>query len=124
MRILGCAILLTVLVNPAAAQTGDAAAQDQPAYIVAAVTINDLDTYRQYQAGFRAILERYLGELVAISGDPTILEGEWSATLTVLLRFASREQALEWYNSGEYQELVQIRHASSTADLILIDGRR
>ena len=34
------------------------------------------------------------------------------------------ERALEWYNSEEYQELVQIRHAASTADIIAIDGRR
>ncbi len=98
-------------------------AQDLPAYIVAAVTINDQDTYRQYQRGFGAILRQYEGELVAISNDPTILEGEWPETLTVLLRFASREQALEWYNSEEYQELAKIRRPASTADFILIDGR-
>ncbi len=99
-------------------------AQDPPAFIVAAVSINDADTYRQYQRGFGAILRQYEGELLAASRDPTILEGDWSATTTVLLRFASREQALEWYNSGDYQELVQIRYASSTADVIVIDGRR
>ena len=98
-------------------------AQDRPAYIVAAVTINDQDTYRQYQRGFGAILEQYRGEIVAISGAPTILEGEWPESLTVLLRFASREQGLEWYNSDEYQELAMIRRTASTADFILMDGR-
>ncbi len=70
-------------------------AQDLPAFIVAAVTINDADTYRQYQRGFGAILRQYEGQIVAISTDPMILEGEWPETLTVLLRFASREQALD-----------------------------
>ena len=77
-------------------------AQDPPAYILAAVTINDADTYRQYQAGFGAILRSHRGVIVGINREPTILEGEWSANLTVLLRFASREQALEWYNSEDY----------------------
>ena len=99
-------------------------AQDPPAYIVAAVTINDMDTYRQYQLGFGAILQRYQGELVAISSEPTILEGEWPENLTVLLRFESREQGLEWYNSDDYQELAMIRRAAATADFILMDGRR
>jgi uncharacterized protein (DUF1330 family) len=71
-----------------------------------------------------AILRSHQGVIVGINREPTILEGEWSTNLTVLLRFASREQALEWYNSEDYKELVQIRYASSTADLIVIDGRR
>ena len=37
---------------------------------------------------------------------------------------ASREKALGWYHSDEYQELAKIRHAASTADFILIDARR
>ena len=99
-------------------------AQDAPAYIVAAVTINDMDTYRQYQRGFGEILARHQGEIVAISSNPTILEGEWPETLTVLLRFASREQGLGgWYHSDEYQELAMIRRTASTADFILMDGR-
>ncbi len=99
-------------------------AQDPPAYIVAAVTINDMDTYRQYQRDFGAILTRHQGELVAISSDPTILEGEWPETLTVLLRFASRDKGLEWHSSDEYQEIAKIRRAASTADFILMDARR
>ena len=99
-------------------------AQERPGYIIAKVTIHDEDTYGRYRAGFGAIRRQYGGELLAASRDPTIVEGEWSATTTVLLRFASRERALEWYNSEEYQELVQIRHAASTADIIAIQGRR
>ena len=98
-------------------------AQETPGYIVAKVTITDEDTYRQYLAGFGAILRQYEGQVVAAERDPTILEGEWSATTTVIIRFASRAQALEWYNSEEYQEIVQIRHSASSADLIAIDGR-
>ena len=115
---------LTVLAAAVLMCAPSLVAQDAPAYILAAVTINDADTYRQYQAGFGAILRSHQGVIVGINREPTILEGEWSANLTVLLRFASREQALEWYNSEDYQELVQIRFASSTADVIVIDGRR
>ena len=98
-------------------------AQEPPGYILAKVTITDEDTYSEYRAGFGAILLQYEGELLAADRDPTTLEGEWSATTTVLLRFASREQALAWYNSEEYQDLVQIRFTASTADLIVIEGR-
>ncbi len=69
------------------------------------------------------VLRQYEGELLAADRDPTILEGEWPGTVTVLLRFASKVQALAWYNSEEYQKLVQIRFRVSSADLIAIQGR-
>jgi|TARA_B100001971_G_scaffold170836_1_gene162990 uncharacterized protein (DUF1330 family) len=99
-------------------------AQEPPAYIVATVQIDDRETYQEYAAGFGAILGRYDGEIVAVSDDPTILEGAWPETRTVLIRFASRDEALRWYNSDEYQELARIRWSASTADVIVIDGRR
>ncbi len=99
-------------------------AQEPSGYIIAKVTITDEATYGRYRAGFAAILRQYEGELLAADRGPTILEGEWPATTTVLLRFASQAQALEWYNSEEYQEILPIRHAASSADIIAIEGRR
>ncbi len=58
-----------------------------------------------------------------MSSDPTVLEGEWDATTTVVIRFDSRADALEWYNSDAYQELIRMRQEASTADFILMDGR-
>jgi len=98
-------------------------AQTPPAYMVVKVTVTDQDTYGEYRAGFGAVFQQYGGEIVAASSDPTVLEGKWDATTTVIIRFASRGEALEWYNSDGYQELVGVRQSASTADFILMDGR-
>ena len=98
-------------------------AQEPPAYMLAKLTITDQDTYGKYRAGFGGIFQQYGGEILAASGEPTVLEGEWEATITVLIRFDSRNEALEWYNSDGYQELVRIRQAASTGEFILMDGR-
>lgn len=98
-------------------------AQDPPAYFVVKVHVTDQETYGGYRAGFGAVFQQYGGQVVAASSDPTVLEGEWEATTTVLIRFDSRAEALAWYNSEGYQELIGIRQAASTADFILIDGR-
>ena len=103
--------------------TGALMAQDPPAYMVVKVTITDQDAYGAYRAGFGTVFQQYGGEIVAVSSDPTVLEGEWEATTTVVIRFDSRADALEWYNSDAYQELIRIREAASTADFILMDGR-
>ena len=98
-------------------------AQEPPAYMVAKLTITDQETYGDYRAGFGAVFQQFGGEIVAGSADPTVLEGEWEATNTVIIRFESRAEALAWYNSDDYQDLVRIRQSASTGDFILLDGR-
>ena len=60
-------------------------------------------------------------KILSVSTDPTVLEGKWEATTTVLIRFESRAEALEWYDSGDDQELVLIRQSASSGDFILMD---
>ena len=98
-------------------------AQEPSAYIIAKLTITDQDGYGAYRAGFGEVFQQYGGEIVAVSTAPTVLEGEWDATTTVIIRFESRTEALAWYNSDGYQELVRIRQLASSGDFILIDGR-
>ncbi len=98
-------------------------AQDPPAYFLVKVTVTDQDAYGEYRAGFGAVFAQYGGEVVAASSDPLVLEGEWEATTTVIIRFDSRAEALAWYHSDAYQALVRIRQSASTADFILLDGR-
>ena len=116
MRRLVCAIVLVMA-------GGALFAQESPAYMLAKLTITDQDTYGNYRAGFGDVFQRYGGEILAASGEPTVLEGEWEATITVIIRFDSRSEALEWYNSDGYQELVRIRQSASTGEFILMDGR-
>ena len=91
-------------------------------YIVASISIEDRDRYRQYEAGFMDVFQRHDGELLAVDEKPTVLEGEHPFTRTVLIRFASKEQAEGWYHSPEYQALAQHRFASSQGNAVLVQG--
>ena len=62
--------------------------------------------------------------LIAVTDDPTVLEGLWSEMRVVLIRFETRQDALDWYDSQEYQQLAVIRRATSTGTDLLINGRR
>jgi len=99
-------------------------AQERPAYVITEVSIQDRIAYQEYEADFMPTLEPYGGVLVAISDEPAVLEGEWSPERVVVLRFDSRQRALDWYQSSEYQQLAVLRRAMSTGTDILIDGRR
>ena len=92
-------------------------------YIVAQISIRDRATYAKYASGFREIFAAHGGRILSVDEEPQILEGGWPYTRTVLLEFPSGDQALSWYNSREYQELAQHRHAASDANVVLIQGR-
>ncbi len=90
---------------------------------MATVTITDQDAYSAYRAGVGAVIAEHGGAVIAASSNPTVLEGKWEATSTVILRFESPAKALAWYNSDAYQELVRIRQTAATSNFVMLEGR-
>jgi len=59
------------------------------AYIIGLIEIHDRDEYNKYQAGFREIFSKYGGEILVVEETPTLLEGEWPHTRTVVIRLSA-----------------------------------
>ena len=93
------------------------------AYIIGLIDIHDRDEYNQYQAGFREIFSKYRGEILVVEETPTVLEGEWPYTRTVVLRFADEGEATRWYESDQYKALARHRFCASRSNVILAKGR-
>lgn len=91
-------------------------------YIIAEITIHDRDTYARYEAGFAEVFTRYNGTMLAVDDAPRCLEGEWSATRSVLISFPSAEEADAWYASQAYQDLAKHRLAASSGNIIVVDA--
>jgi len=62
------------------------------------------------------------GTLLSVDETPTLLEGTWSCTRTVLAVFDDEEAALGFYHSDDYQALAQHRFAASEGNVVLIKG--
>jgi uncharacterized protein (DUF1330 family) len=92
-------------------------------YFIAQIKIHDQEEYDKYLAGYDEVFARYQGKVIVVDDDPTILEGEWPYTRTVVIRFPNEIQVRRWYDSPEYQKLVQHRHKGSQADIIIAQGR-
>ena len=92
-------------------------------YFVALINIHDPDLYEQYLSGFDAVFEQYEGQVVAVEDNPTILEGEWPAGRTILIRFPDEQALRVWYDSPEYQHLARRRREASVASVAVISGR-
>ena len=93
------------------------------AYFIALINIHDPARYEQYLAGFDEVFEKYQGQVVAVEDDPRVLEGEWPAGRTVLIRFPSEQALRSWYDSAEYQHLARHRQEASVASVAIVTGR-
>ena len=91
-------------------------------YLIAQIEIADRETYTKYEAGFMDIFLAYKGRMLSVDEGAQLLEGEWPYTRTVLVEFPSKEDALDWYESEEYQSLAKHRFASSKSNIVIVSG--
>ena len=92
------------------------------AYMITEIEITDPMRYEEYRKLVPASLEKYGGKFIARGGQVRTLEGDWDPKRLVITEWPSVERALEWYHSEEYREAKEIRHASSTGKMVLIEG--
>jgi uncharacterized protein (DUF1330 family) len=91
-------------------------------YFVAQIKINDPTEYDKYIENFDDIFSKYKGEYLAIDESPTLLEGIWDYTKSVLIKFNSRQDFEDWYYSKDYQKILKHRLSSAKCDTILLEG--
>ena len=92
------------------------------AFIIAKVNIHDPVGFKEYESAFAALFGAYKAEVLVVDDAPRILEGQWPATRTVVIRFDDEAEAVRWYFSDQYKAAMKIRHGASTADMILAKG--
>jgi len=90
----------------------------QPVRFLAHFTIDDADRYRQYEKGFFPILKAHGGRFITYDDHATMLEGDNLTGRMVLLEFDSEEALMTWWNSPEYREIAEHRHAGTTTHAV------
>jgi uncharacterized protein (DUF1330 family) len=92
------------------------------AYVIAAETVNDPAMFDLYRRQVPETLVPFGGQFVVRGANFTLLEGEWPHSRLVIIEFASRAAAEDWYKSPQYQKIISLRHNSSAGNLIIVDG--
>jgi uncharacterized protein (DUF1330 family) len=92
------------------------------AYVVVEFTVKDPEIYREKYAPIAGQTAKEHGGEVIAAGNWEVLHGDGSLTSGALVRFADRETALGWYNSPEYQQLIDVRSVAMDARFRLLDG--
>mgnify|MGYP003388783182 FL=1 len=91
-------------------------------YIIARFNIHDRSEYDKYSAGFLEVFEKFDGKMLSVDEDPMVLAGAWDDTRSVIIEFPSKESALAWLTSDDYQAIAKHRNAGSTANSVLVEG--
>jgi len=92
------------------------------AYVLAEIEITNPDGYKAYTAVVPATIAQYGGKFLHRGGGIHVLEGDWPARRRVIIEFPSKERALEWFNSPEYEKPMELRRANSHGRLLLLEG--
>ena len=90
-------------------------------YWIAHVTIDDVETYKLYQAANAGPFKEFGAKFLVRGGPQQVCEGEMRPR-SVVLEFPSIEAAYACYESDAYQSAKAIRATISAGDLIIVEG--
>ena len=92
------------------------------AYSIVAVMVKDQQLFQQYVDGHTESLMKYGGKFLAAGSDFESIEGAWPGQIVVVHEWPDRTSFHNWYTSDDYRPWKEIRFASATANVILVDG--
>jgi uncharacterized protein (DUF1330 family) len=92
------------------------------AYIVVQVDVKDPVRYEDYKKMVPASLAAYGGRFIVRGGKTETLEGTWAPGRFVMLEFPDSARARAWWASAGYAEAKALRQATSTTEMILVEG--
>jgi len=93
------------------------------AYLVVDTDLTDANRYEVYKRLAKPIVEQHGGQYLARGGEITRKETDlWDPKRLVLIRFDAADQARRFYDSPEYQQVLQISKASARRTVVIVEG--
>jgi len=90
-------------------------------YWIARVDVRDAEGYKDYVTAATPAFQKYGAHFLARGGAFTELEGP-ARGRNVVIEFASMQQAVDCYNSPEYQIAAAIRQKFAIAEMVVVEG--
>ena len=79
-----------------------------PGYLVANYRLTNPEAYQAYVPAVLPTLEAHGAEVLVADYESEAIEGT-PHSVTIVVRFPSKEAARAWYHSPEYQAIVNLR---------------
>jgi len=92
------------------------------AYIIADVTVTDAEKMAKYRVWSSHAMQEFGAEILVRGGESEVLEGPWTPSRLVMLKFSSRAQAKAFYNSETYVHARSLREGAGVMRMVVVDG--
>lgn len=92
------------------------------AYLIAQISIHDMETFKKYQKEVPATIEKYGGKYMVRGGEVTPMEGDWKPDRMVMLEFPNMTTLKKWYDSKDYQSIIGFRTAAADGKMVFVEG--
>ena len=84
------------------------------AYVVAEITVTDMDAYREYVAAAFPVIQKFGGRFLTRGGTSLAVEGAPPAERVMIIEFASLDQAKAFEYSQDYTDIAPLRQRSAS----------
>ena len=92
------------------------------AYIIADVTVTDAEKMARYREWSSKAMQEHGAEVLVRGGAVEVLEGPWTPSRLVLLKFSDHETAKRFYTSQTYSHARTLREGAGVMRMVVVDG--
>ena len=92
------------------------------AYVIADITVTNAEKMAQYRVWSSKAMAEHGAEILVRGGATEVLEGAWSPSRLVVLRFADRAAARAFYDSPTYSHARTLREDAGVMRMVVVDG--
>ncbi|WP_395711508.1 DUF1330 domain-containing protein [Reyranella sp.] len=93
-----------------------------PAYMIVEVETTDEALMAEYRKHTPGLVAKFGGKFIVRGGKTRTLEGGWSPPRMVVLEFPDMASAERFYDSPEYEPVLDMRLRAGKSRAILVDG--
>ena len=91
-------------------------------YVIAHVEVTNPTQYEEYKKWSSAAMQAIGAEVCVRGGKVEVLEGDWSPSRVVMLKFPTFEQAKAFYDTPEYRKAREARAGAAVMRMIVVEG--
>jgi uncharacterized protein (DUF1330 family) len=92
------------------------------AYLFVNIEVKDQTAYAEYRSGVSPVIYKHGGEYLARGGAAEAIEGDWTPSRVVLLKFPDMKALKAFLDDPEYQPLKDLRVRAAESQMLAVEG--